>query len=60
MPFRRRLVDRGLPPLRWSRAAGLAALPFTAAGLTAFPPNPSYTVYGLVRDQVGATLRGED
>lgn len=30
------------------------------AGLArAFPPSPSYTIYGMVRDQVGATLRVE-
>ncbi len=30
--------------------------PFTAS---AFPPAPSYTIYGMVRDQVGATLNVE-
>ncbi len=30
-----------------------------AAPLQAFPPNPSYTLFGMVRDQVGATLRVE-
>jgi len=36
-----------------------AALLGPAPTLTAFPPNPHYTIYGVVRDQVGATLAVE-
>ncbi len=35
-------------------AASVLAFPFAAA---AFPPAPSYVIYGMVRDQVGATLK---
>ncbi len=40
--------------------AGLAILATALVGvppLVAFPPSPSYTIYGLVRDQVGTTLQ---
>ena len=30
---------------------------FGGTGLKAYPPAPYYTLYGVVRDQVGATLR---
>jgi hypothetical protein len=39
--------------------AGLVWLLAAAARLAAFPPGPSYTIYGIVRDQVGATLSVE-
>jgi hypothetical protein len=41
----------------WRRGV-FAALATTACALVAhaFPPAPNYTIYGLVRDQVGATL----
>ena len=48
---------RSRPPLRVLLFAALTftfAFPFTAS---AFPPAPFYIVYGMVRDQVGATLR---
>lgn len=45
--------------LRFSLA--LAALAFAggAPRLAAYPPAPYYTIYGLVRDQVGATLNAQ-
>jgi hypothetical protein len=36
---------------------GLTAMFLGAPRLAAFPPAPFYIVYGMVRDQVGATLR---
>ena len=39
-------------PAAWALLAGLICSPL----LRAFPPAPNYTIYGLVRDQVGATL----
>jgi hypothetical protein len=49
-----------LSTVSWRRGV-LAALPLLACALVApparaFPPAPAYTIYGLVRDQVGATL----
>lgn len=38
---------------------GLVWLLAAVARLAAFPPGPSYTIYGIVRDQVGATLSVE-
>ena len=35
---------------------GFALLLFTSSTLQAFPPAPYYTLYGMVRDQVGQTL----
>ncbi len=40
-------------------AVVVAALLTLAPALPAFPPNPHYTIYGVVRDQVGATLAVE-
>lgn len=37
----------------------LAASLIAALGLRAFPPAPYYTLYGMVRDQVGQTLTAE-
>ena len=49
-PLRRRRVIR----------AAAAAAVLTAAGtITAFPPAPTYTLYGFVRDQVGQTVTAE-
>ena len=46
-----------LPMVSWRRGA-FAALPALVCACVAhaFPPAPNYTIYGLVRDQVGATL----
>ena len=41
------------------RVRGLALLFFAASSLQAFPPAPYYTLYGMVRDQVGQTLTAE-
>ena len=38
---------------------GLTLLVFAASALQAFPPAPYYTLYGMVRDQVGQTLNVE-
>lgn len=47
----------------WSRralaACALAAGGFAPSSLHAFPPAPFYTIYGVVRDQVGATLQAD-
>ena len=47
----------------WSRralaACALAAGGFAPSPLHAFPPAPFYTIYGVVRDQVGATLQAD-
>lgn len=57
---------RPVPTLRFSspqlpmlRAAVLMLVGWVFAGavLKAYPPAPYYTLYGVVRDQVGATLR---
>jgi hypothetical protein len=44
----------------WSRralaACALATGAFAPPSLHAYPPAPNYTIYGVVRDQVGATL----
>jgi len=44
----------------WRRGAPVAlallACAFVSPPLRAYPPAPYYTIYGLVRDQVGATL----
>ncbi len=42
----------------WRRGALalLGTLVLGCAALRAYPPAPNYTIYGLVRDQVGATL----
>ncbi len=45
--------------MRSWQVGALALLACALPGLHAFPPSPSYTIYGLVRDQVGATLRVE-
>ena len=42
-------------PLPWLAAALLASSPLAWA----FPPAPYYTLFGLVRDQVGQTIRAE-
>jgi hypothetical protein len=63
-------ASRSAPEFRRPRPgaarSGLAALlalalPFTLAAprAAAFPPAPFYTLYGIVRDQVGATLEAE-
>lgn len=46
-----------LHTVSWRRGA-FAALPALVCACVAhaFPPAPNYTIYGLVRDQVGATL----
>lgn len=41
------------------RLAGAALACLLAAGASAFPPAPHYTIYGVVRDQVGATLAAD-
>eukprot|EP01036_Dinobryon_divergens_P042360 gene42360-56283_t len=45
-------------PVLWRRGALalLGTLVLGCAALRAYPPAPNYTIYGLVRDQVGATL----
>ncbi len=45
-------------PVLWRRGALalLGTLVLCGAALRAYPPAPNYTIYGLVRDQVGATL----
>ncbi len=40
-----------------ARGAALAVLLLGATPAGAFPPAPHYTIFGVVRDQVGATLR---
>lgn len=40
-------------------AGGIVALLTFSRELGAFPPGPHYTIYGIVRDQVGATLAVE-
>ena len=42
-----------------STAWGIALLLFPIAPLQAFPPAPYYTLFGIVRDQVGQTLTAE-
>ena len=37
----------------------LAAFFFSCAAALAFPPAPHYTLYGIVRDQVGQTVTAE-
>ena len=48
-----------LPQLPMLRAAVLMLVGwvFGGTGLKAYPPAPYYTLFGVVRDQVGATLR---
>ena len=41
------------------QVAFFVALLIGAASLCAFPPAPHYTLYGVVRDQIGATLQVE-
>ena len=49
---------RRTPPVASALALlAVAVLAFAAPRLAAYPPAPYYTIYGLVRDQVGATLR---
>jgi hypothetical protein len=52
VPWGRRTASR-LCGLLLAALTFIFTLPFTAS---AFPPVPNYTIYGLVRDQVGATL----
>jgi len=52
VPLGRRTAS-GLCGLLLAALTFIFTLPFTAS---AFPPVPNYTIYGLVRDQVGATL----
>lgn len=40
----------------WCGVAALAVAVTAPSRLEAFPPAPYYTIYGMVRDQVGATL----
>lgn len=49
--------DHSLPMIfpRWLR--WWLAVAFASALVRAFPPAPYYTLFGLVRDQVGATLK---
>jgi hypothetical protein len=41
------------------RLAGAALAWVLGAGAGAFPPAPHYTIFGIVRDQVGATLAAD-
>ncbi len=41
-------------------AALVLLLPFLAPPVGAFPPGPYYTIFGVVRDQVGASLQVEN
>ncbi len=67
MPTVRRAVSSAVParPRRGRARRWLPALSAVVAFLTAlatahaFPPAPHYTIYGLVRDQVGATLSAQ-
>lgn len=46
-----------LPTVYWRRGAFAVLIALACACVAgAFPPAPNYTIYGLVRDQVGATL----
>jgi len=60
---RRAAARRAEPAGRISRTLGFIAFAGLIAAspirLPAFPPAPYYTIYGVVRDQVGATLRVE-
>lgn len=57
-----RLVTFLLPAVRTALRPAAAGVLLAAVWLTparAFPPAPSYTLFGVVRDQVGATLSAE-
>jgi hypothetical protein len=54
-------ASRMIPPGRWVRrlraGAGSVVAGAILGGIThAFPPAPYYTLYGVVRDQVGQTV----
>ncbi len=55
------LVREGLRALRRPGSGRVLALVavLTAPPLAAYPPAPYYTLYGVVRDQIGSTLRAE-
>ena len=54
-PLSSRWALRALAAGGVSLAAAVAL--FVTPRAAAFPPAPLYTIYGVVRDQVGATLR---
>ncbi len=55
----RRCFPRKLHPLRPCYLLLIVLGVALASRLAAFPPAPHYTIYGVVRDQVGATLQVE-
>ncbi len=54
LPMIHRSILKSRPTLQAIAALGLCAM-----GASAFPPAPYYTLYGMVRDQVGQTLNVE-